>query len=315
MEMKFLNDYNIWKISLHESTDTENKNTSPNAKPDPGDEKLINFAQNTKIIIIRNISVYERVVKTIIYQTPYSYKFVKRGGNDDINNQNVMKKGENIESLDVTKDSERLEYSFRMIQADVNQALANKEIEKNGITCASNIRIEDINAQKCIVFDYVFTDEDSIDKEGNKMKGKMEKKLGGIVEEIPPQIVESEKIKVAVNLNVDKIESVAGESSSLAMLNKVRRLLESGFERVAGTYSFQTRKRVVYVDADRLGEYLKSSSNRNSTLATDKLYRKYGVSMASKEQDVSVIEHNLDVSVEATDTVFYSKIKIGKYGK
>lgn len=291
----------------------EAEQTIQNDKANYNKEKVFAYVkQNDPMVKVKQISPYESIIRFDIY-TNFKSEFKRRGGDETTNNPDVIAKGEDMTKLDISKDSERLEYAFRYITKDVNEALKIKNLVIDGKNICSNIREEIVDSNNSnIVFDFTFENEDSVNAKKEKMKGKTEKKLAGVIETKIDKTTKEVQV-VSITLNSDIVVDVMNPTpkDALELANTVAKCKARGMVNVQGTYKYTTEKKVIFTEMDKIGEKLIEYKASSPTLATPTLYVKYGVDPVSKQQDIEVITKNKDLNID--DPQFNAKATKGKY--
>lgn len=311
---RFIKDFDTFvRENLNQTEPNDNTTVSLSPSFDDIQEYIKSSLKPNEIILAnKKISDHERII-TIRTFTDMKFNFSKRGG-DDISNRNkeVMKKGEDISKLDLSKDTERLEYAFRFISTNIFKSLKLKNLVISGKTICTNIRKEPTGTPNefNVLFDFIYENDDTINSKNEKLKGKTEKKLAGVFT-INNRIIDKTVQQVEINLVSTRVENsmIPTPKDGVELANRIARFIADGLHSQFNNEWVSSAK-TVWVDADKLGEAFKKYPKASLTL---NLMRKYGVDPVSKQQDISVIEVNKDLNYE--DPNFDKKVNKGKFAK
>lgn len=235
--------------------------------------------ENKDITDLDNVKVLEKNTKErkidhVVIIEPETYKLGERGA--DLHNKKVM--AMDTKELNLEIDSQRLEYAWRSISNNLEKALKNGKIVKDGKTVAFNIKKDGSK----VVYDFTFVNKDST--QNTDPSGKTTKNiLAGEVLKTQPQTKTTPVSQVWVVAQGDSgvsLESIVHKKKEYAQ--KKRNLLEQGYKQIEGTYGFKlpSKGKWLIVSKDPKQNQLKQEDFDNGKYRFDvrELYVKYNIS-------------------------------------
>lgn len=224
------------------------------------------------------LNTKERIAEKPVINKFASKKLAERG--PDLINKAVMAK--KTEQLNITIDSERLEYTWRYISENIDKVLADKKIEIKGVILADNIKTEITNGVTNVVFNFTFKDKDST--QNTDPSGKTTKKiLAGKIEEGREERVIVKKKQVVLVTDADMIKNEPKSENRLEVVNNSITLAAQGYTNHEGTYWYIKPQSYIWLDYETNQDISNFMIANKARFNMSDLYKKFGIDPTTKK--------------------------------
>lgn len=233
-------------------------------------ESNVNIDDNvsTEVKVIKS-GTKERIINQIRYKAAEKLEFDERG--KDLFNQEVMKMP--TDKLNLEMDSQRLEYTWRAISNNIEKALKEGKIVKDGKTLASNIKEGNKDGKDLVTYDFVFVNEDSKQYTDGKTPKTI---LAGYIKNTPlkEEVTQVKQVWV-ITSNNDAVSLAKIIHKKQEYANKKRALLEAGYVNVEGTYDYKKPDNGRWLNVNDIKQ--EDFDSKKYRFDVKELYKKYDI--------------------------------------
>ncbi len=181
-----------------------------------------------------------------------------------LQNKDVMSKEFSL--LDDSKDSERMEKVWRIINFNPDEAITTGIVKNSkGEVLANNVKLEGDN----VVYDFVFKNKDSNDYTDGTSPVKV---LAGKLKQYKSELQLSTVWALYKNAGVYNINPNMMKEDPSKLLATIEKLIKAGYEPIQGTYNWQRSDKGAWVEANEAVKLFKDGQIRFNDEGLNKEY-------------------------------------------